>query len=219
MKSIHARGVAQLRSAVLSRITIGRRISWDFTRKRWPHRGNLGSRHSRRSSPFVWRKNLVESRSSQPGPLIAPIYAPLLPFGRKEIRDMFIKRQNERRARDGAGLGKQAPLMPCALNQPIAFLYLSRLSLTRTTALSLSTSSFSHSRWQPLHLRSVLIFGGALIYQRVYPSTTRTHPRSILHSLHSRHAHEHPESKSALTRPASKFIRGKVPFLSSAPRQ
>lgn len=26
------------------------------------------------------------------GPLIAPIYAPLLPFGRKEIRDMFIKR-------------------------------------------------------------------------------------------------------------------------------
>lgn len=72
--------------------------------------------------------------------------------------------------------------------------------------LSLSISCFS-SRWQPLHLRSVLIFGGALIYQRVYPSTTRAHPRSILHSLHLQHAHEHPESESALTRPAPKFIK------------
>lgn len=100
------------------------------------------------------------------------------------------------------------------------------VSLTRTTPLFLLLSIYlsifsSCSRRQPLHLRSVLIFGGALIYQRVYPSTTRTHPRSILHSLHPRHAHEHPtppvRARSHTVRCLS--LSEKVPFLSVGPRQ
>jgi len=125
---------------------------------------------------------------------------------------MFIKRQNEKRARDGAGQGKRAPLIPCALNQPIALLCLF-LSRTHITSLSPSVSFFSRSQWQPLHLRSVLIFGGALIYQRVYPSTIPTPDLSFSPFTHDIHTHTHtrarahPESNSALTRPASKFIK------------
>lgn len=102
---------------------------------------------------------------------------------------------------------------------PYSFLSLSHVPLL---SFSFYLSSFSScSRRQPLHLRSVLIFGGALIYQRVYPSTTRTHPRSILHSLHPRHAHEHPtppaRARSHTVQCLS--LSEKVPFLSVVPRQ
>lgn len=136
----------------------------------------------------------------------------------KEIeREGNVRRSRTRRDR--------APLMPCALNQPIALSRtLSHVSLTRTIPLFLSSYlsiSSSCSQRQPLHLRSVLIFGGALIYQRVYPSTTHTHPRSILHSLYPQHAHEHPtlrvRARSHTARRLS--LSEKVPFLSAVPRQ
>lgn len=58
------------------------------------------------------RGNFPEDRGSL-APLIAPIYAPLLPFGRKVVRDVF-----------GKGEGKEKrELMPCALNQPVYSIY------------------------------------------------------------------------------------------------
>ena len=111
-------------------------------------------------------------------PLIAPIYAPLLPASRKVLRDVFAKRKPERLARNQERQIVRSPLMPCILDQPRAThqslpLSLS-LSLYLSIYLSISVSGYFslfslQSKQQLLRLRSVLIFGGALIYQRVWP--------------------------------------------------
>lgn len=87
MKSIDARDVAYFR--VLQSVEKFSEISEE-------NAGRAGGKswHSRVS--FLSSDEKEFSRKSQllvaGRPLIAPIYAPLLPFGRKEIRDMFIKR-------------------------------------------------------------------------------------------------------------------------------
>lgn len=135
---------------------------------------------SRPSDEGIWSK----VTALKPGPLIAPIYAPLLPFGRKEVRDMFIKRRNGRRkdAHDGAreeSGGTANALYPQSTYRTLrlssAFLVSPFLSLSfslplvhnvsRSLSISLPLSRlWFAARPEPLHLcRSVLIFGGALI--------------------------------------------------------
>ena len=71
-------------------------------------------------------------------PLIAPIYAPLLPASRKVLRDVFAKRKPERLARNQERQIVRSPLMPCILDQPRA----THQSLPLSLSLSLSLSIY-----------------------------------------------------------------------------